>query len=114
MPAIYISKYNRFVDNVIGRINRVLGKSYDPVRVKMPTTSTKNNKAKGKKGNAKGKGNGKGKGQKKKNNTRRTNNKIKTVRESDMSLKSKMEEIPIARSSNDISQERLIGMYLLH
>ena len=35
MPAIYVAKYNRFVDNIIGRINRILGKSYDPVRVKI-------------------------------------------------------------------------------
>lgn len=45
MPAVYISKYNRFVDNIILRINRLLGKSYDPVRVKLPSkVSDKSNK----------------------------------------------------------------------
>lgn len=45
MPSMYITKYNRFVDNIISRINRILGKSYDPVRVRLHTSnSTKKNK----------------------------------------------------------------------
>lgn len=113
MPAIYISKYNRFVDNVIGRINRVLGKSYDPVRVKMPASTQKKTKSKGKKGNQKGKGKGKGQ---KKNATRKTN-RTKTTRVESNVVQNKMGELPIARAANEIikSQERLIGMYdLVH
>lgn len=41
MPQVYISKYNRFVDNIISRINRILGKSYDPVRVKLHSIDSK-------------------------------------------------------------------------
>lgn len=46
MPAIYISKYNRFVDNVLGRVNKILRKSYDPVRVRLqsPAKKTKSTK----------------------------------------------------------------------
>lgn len=50
IQSVYISKYNRFVDNIMGKINRILGKSYDPVRVKIQppktTKKTKNNKKK--------------------------------------------------------------------
>lgn len=55
MPAIYISKYNRFVDNILGRVNKILRKSYDPVRVRLqsPVKNTKSNK----KGNKKNKKN---------------------------------------------------------
>ncbi|XP_050295614.1 uncharacterized protein LOC126735604 isoform X2 [Anthonomus grandis grandis] len=53
MPPIYISKYNRFVDAVLNRINRMIGKNYDPVRVKllseMQQKNLKNNSGKGKK-----------------------------------------------------------------
>lgn len=51
MPAIYISKYNRFVDNILGRVNKILRKSYDPVRVRLNpnTKKTKNNKKNNKK-----------------------------------------------------------------
>lgn len=49
-PTIYVSKYNRFVDNIISRVNRILRRSYDPVRVKLATTgSTKKNRIKKKK-----------------------------------------------------------------
>lgn len=56
MPAIYISKYNRFVDNILGRVNKILRKSYDPVRVKLNSnvkktkTNKKNKKHKNKPG----------------------------------------------------------------
>lgn len=105
MPAIYISKYNRFIDNVIGRINRVLGKSYDPVRVKMPDNAQKSNTTK--------KNKGKGKGQKKKNNRRNNKNRTRTE---PVEVKNKMGELPLARTANDVmpNQERLIGMYSLN
>lgn len=63
IPEIYIAKYNRFVDNIVGRINKILSKSYDPVRVRLQTPDTKTKK------NAKGKGK-KNKGKKPKTNTR--------------------------------------------
>lgn len=44
--AIYVAKYNRFVDNIIARVNRILRRSYDPVRVKLATASTKKNRVK--------------------------------------------------------------------
>lgn len=43
MPQIYIAKYNRFVDAVLNRINRMLGKQYDPVRVKLLSQSQRDN-----------------------------------------------------------------------
>jgi hypothetical protein len=86
MPAIYISKYNRFVDNIITRINRMLGKSYDPVRVKLPSNESKKTKntTKKRKSNPK----------KRKNNTRRTTG-----------MTNKMAEIAIARSTESESRE---------
>lgn len=43
VPAIYVAKYNRFVDNILGRINKILRDNYDPVTVKLtdPTSSSK-------------------------------------------------------------------------
>lgn len=35
VPAIYIVKYNRFVDNILEKMNDILRKSYDPVSVKL-------------------------------------------------------------------------------
>ncbi|KAJ8945259.1 hypothetical protein NQ318_016679 [Aromia moschata] len=84
MPAIYISKYNRFVDNILGRINRILGKSYDPVRVKLQSVDNKN------KNN--GNGNGKGKG-KKKNKVNRKSQRTKDR------MTNKMGQLQIARAS---------------
>lgn len=51
MSAIYVSKYNKFVDNILGRINKILKENYDPVTVKLtnPTPSNKTNKTKKKK-----------------------------------------------------------------
>ncbi|XP_033213374.1 nucleolin-like [Belonocnema kinseyi] len=51
VSAIYVSKYNRFVDNILGRINKILRANYDPVTVKLtnPNSSTKSNKNKSKK-----------------------------------------------------------------
>ncbi|XP_030764130.1 uncharacterized protein LOC115888522 [Sitophilus oryzae] len=43
MPQVYVEKYNRFVDAVLNRINRVLGKGYDPVRVKLLSQSQREN-----------------------------------------------------------------------
>ena len=51
VSAIYVSKYNRFVDNILGRINKILRANYDPVTVKLtnPNSSSKSNKNKSKK-----------------------------------------------------------------
>ncbi|CAB3229999.1 unnamed protein product [Arctia plantaginis] len=35
VPAIYIVKYNRFVDNILEKMNDILRTSYDPVSVKL-------------------------------------------------------------------------------
>lgn len=94
MPPVYISKYNRFVDSIIGRINRILGKSYDPVRVKIhSSTSKKNNKTKSKKS---------------KNKSKRNKTKAST-KSSDISTTSsptnKIGEIPLARMTESESRE---------
>ncbi|XP_063240889.1 clumping factor A-like [Bacillus rossius redtenbacheri] len=55
VPPVYISKYNRFVDNVLGRINRVLKKNYDPVNVRLhPPSDSKNNNKNSNKNKKKG------------------------------------------------------------
>lgn len=99
MPAIYISKYNRFVDNIIGRVNRILGKSYDPVRVKLPSNQKNANQNKNK-------GNGKKKNANKKKNTRSRADKVSN----------KMGELQIARASNEINDTgdaaHSTGMYV--
>lgn len=42
VPAIYITKYNRFIDNILDKMNDILRKSYDPVNVKLqPIDATK-------------------------------------------------------------------------
>lgn len=65
MPAIYISKYNRFVDNILSRVNKILRKSYDPVRVRLQSTTKKTTKTKSNK---------KKNNKRKKNKTRRRPN----------------------------------------
>lgn len=37
VPPTYIKKYNRYVDSVFTRINKVLKKNYDPVNVRLET-----------------------------------------------------------------------------
>lgn len=63
VTSIYVTKYNRFVDNILGRINKILSTNYDPVTVKLsnPNSSSKSNKTKFKKKNSKRKSNKKGK-----------------------------------------------------
>ncbi|PNF16951.1 hypothetical protein B7P43_G03164 [Cryptotermes secundus] len=41
VPPIYITKYNRFVDSILERINRILRKNYDPVNVRLHNNSNK-------------------------------------------------------------------------
>lgn len=43
---MYVSKYNRFVDTILSRINKILREKYDPVTVKLtsPSNTTKNYK----------------------------------------------------------------------
>ncbi|XP_034181358.2 uncharacterized protein LOC117604895 [Osmia lignaria lignaria] len=50
VSAIYVAKYNRFVDNILERINKILRNNYDPVTVKLtnPNTRSKTNKQKSK------------------------------------------------------------------
>jgi methylglutaconyl-CoA hydratase len=47
LPPSYITKYNRFVDNILGRINKILRKNYDPVNVRLQTPTPTDNKKKG-------------------------------------------------------------------
>ena len=35
MPDIFVGKYNKFVDGIFERINKILQKSYDPVNVQL-------------------------------------------------------------------------------
>lgn len=37
--AMYISKYNRFVDKILDRVNKILRRSYDPVNVRLQNAS---------------------------------------------------------------------------
>lgn len=55
VPAIYIVKYNRFVDNILEKMNDILRKSYDPVNVKLQPidASKKTTKKKGSKNKSK-------------------------------------------------------------
>ncbi|EFN70842.1 hypothetical protein EAG_02515 [Camponotus floridanus] len=57
VPAIYVIKYNRFVDQILGKINNILRANYEPVTVKLTNSnSSKSNKNKNKskkKGNKK-------------------------------------------------------------
>lgn len=41
VSAIYVAKYNRFVDTILGRINKILRSNYDPVTVKLSNASAK-------------------------------------------------------------------------
>lgn len=47
LPPSYIAKYNRFVDNILGRINKILRKNYDPVNVRLQTPTHTDTKKKG-------------------------------------------------------------------
>lgn len=95
MPSMYITKYNRFVDNIISRINRLLGKSYDPVRVRLHSSSTKNkNKTSAANTTTKTKN-------KKKTSTKRR--KTSTKRRQDAT--NKMAELPIPRMTESEARE---------
>ncbi|CAL7941254.1 unnamed protein product [Xylocopa violacea] len=50
VSAIYVAKYNRFVDNILGRVNKILRTNYDPVTVKLtnPNAKSKSKKQKSK------------------------------------------------------------------
>ena len=51
VSAIYVAKYNRLVDNILGKINNILRANYEPVTVKLTNSnsSSKKNKNKNKK-----------------------------------------------------------------
>lgn len=46
VSAIYVAKYNRFVDNILGRINKILRSNYDPVTVKLSNANAKSKSGK--------------------------------------------------------------------
>ncbi len=37
IPSSYITKYNKYVDSIFSRINKILKKNYDPVNVRLQT-----------------------------------------------------------------------------
>lgn len=39
LPAAYITKYNKYIDTIFSRINKVLKKNYDPVNVRLQSAS---------------------------------------------------------------------------
>lgn len=41
VSTIYVAKYNRFVDSILGRINKILRSNYDPVTVKLTNSNSK-------------------------------------------------------------------------
>lgn len=51
-PPAYIKKYNKFVDSILDRVNKILRRAYDPVNVRLQTvyeakkSTTKKNKKK--------------------------------------------------------------------
>lgn len=49
VPPMLVTKYNRFVDSILGRINKILGRSYDPVNVHLATFDPKHNRGKNRK-----------------------------------------------------------------
>ncbi|CAK1596278.1 unnamed protein product [Parnassius mnemosyne] len=49
VPAIYIVKYNKFVDNILEKMNEILRRSYDPVNVKLQPIDAKKKSSKPKK-----------------------------------------------------------------
>lgn len=89
IPSVYIAKYNRFVDQIIGKINRILGRSYDPVRVKIQARKTTTNKTK---------------------TTKRKTNKRKSTRrpsskKTATSATNKMAEVEVARAHESETRE---------
>ncbi|XP_013142951.1 PREDICTED: nonsense-mediated mRNA decay protein 2-like, partial [Papilio polytes] len=55
VPAAYIVKYNRFVDNILEKMNDILRRSYDPVNVKLQPIDAKKKNSKPKKDKTKSK-----------------------------------------------------------
>lgn len=48
VPAIYVAKYNRFVDNILGKINNILRTNYEPVTVKLTNSNSSSKTSKNK------------------------------------------------------------------
>lgn len=91
MPSTYITKYNRFVDNIVSRINRILGKSYDPVRVRLHSnTSNKNTSTNS---------------SKKKNSTKKRKTNAKRKQSSKKKATNKMAELTIPRMTESEARE---------
>lgn len=55
VPAIYIVKYNKFVDTILEKMNDVLRESYDPVSVKLQPIDASKKSSKPKKNKNKSK-----------------------------------------------------------
>lgn len=44
VPSSYIIKYNKYVDSIFSKINKVLKKNYDPVNVRLQTVTDQKKK----------------------------------------------------------------------
>jgi hypothetical protein len=88
VSAIYVAKYNRFVDTILSRINKILKDKYDPVTVKL-TNLNSNNKSKNKSKN--------------KNNNTNKNKKIKSMGRTDQSL---VKNIVVVSSENEDKNQK--------
>ncbi|KAF9424114.1 hypothetical protein HW555_000823 [Spodoptera exigua] len=104
VPAIYIVKYNRFVDNILEKMNDILRTSYDPVSVKLQPIDANKKTSKPKKGN---KTKPKRKSSNKKKNTARgseaNKTKEKTVSEIPETVKEEITQV------NDVKPNEVVG-----
>ncbi|KAG7302970.1 hypothetical protein JYU34_012966 [Plutella xylostella] len=76
VPTIYIAKYNKFVDNILEKMNDILRKSYDPVSVKLQPIDATKKRSKPKKN-------------KNKNNKKKAANKKKEAARAELEAKNK-------------------------
>lgn len=104
VPAIYIVKYNRFVDNILEKMNDILRTSYDPVSVKLQPIDANKKTSKPKKGN---KTKPKRKSSNKKKNTARgseaNKTKEKAVSEIPETVKEEITQV------NDVKPNEVVG-----
>lgn len=52
-PTVYVAKYNVYIDNIMGRMNRILRKMYDPVSVRLQPVDPKKKSKRSKSGKKK-------------------------------------------------------------
>lgn len=49
VPTAYIAKYNKYIDSIFSRVNKVLKRNYDPVNVRLQTAPENKKKPTGSK-----------------------------------------------------------------